>query len=117
MCENRGQVTTISIYPILLAVYLIIYPILYNILWERLKWSKKDVSELAFSDEREKVIVAEATNTSYIILIIGLIVGVAIIGGLKLFSLFTHQNINIFFPQIASASWTPGKTAAGIQAA
>lgn len=98
--ENVGFRTTISIYPIMLAAYLIIYPILYYILRKRLMWSKKDVSELAFSDEREKVIVAEATKTSYITLIGGLIVGIAIIGGVKLFSLFTHEDISIYFISI-----------------
>ena len=45
--ENVGFRATISIYPILLAVYLIVYPIIYYILSKKLKWSKKDVSELA----------------------------------------------------------------------
>ena len=88
--RNIGFSATLSIYSILLAVYLMIYPILHYVLWKRLKWSKANASELAFSDEREKVIVAEATKTSYTILIGGLIAAIAIIGGAKLFSLFTQ---------------------------
>ncbi len=99
--ENAGFSATISIYPIMLAVYLIIYPVLNYVLWKRLKWSGTDASELAFSDEREKVIVAEATKISYIILIGGLIMSMAIIGGVKLFSLFTHEDINIYFISIS----------------
>jgi hypothetical protein len=98
--QNLGFSATISIFPILLAVYFIIYPILYYVFWKRLKWSKTDVSELAFSDEREKVIVAEATKISYIILSGGSILVIAIIGGLKLFSLFTHENISMYFISI-----------------
>lgn len=98
--RNIGFSATLSIYSILLAVYLMIYPILHYVLWKRLKWSKANASELAFSDEREKVIVAEATKTSYTILIGGLIAAIAIIGGAKLFSLFTHKNISIYFISI-----------------
>ncbi len=98
--EHVGFSTTIAIYPVLLAAYLIICPALYYILRKKLTWSKNDISELAFSDEREKMIVAEATKTSYITLICGLIASIAIIGGVKLFSLFTHEDINIYFISI-----------------
>ncbi len=97
LIEDSGFSATVTIYPILFAIYMIIYPIVYYILWKKLKWNKKDVSELAFSDEREKVIVSEATKTSYIVLMGGSLISIAIIGGIKFFSLFTHEDISIYF--------------------
>jgi uncharacterized membrane protein len=98
--ETTGFRGTFTIYPILLVIYLIIYPVVYYITGKKLKWNKKDNSELSFSDEREKVIVSEAAKTSYKILVGGLIVIIAIIGGVKFFSLFTHENISIYFVSV-----------------
>ncbi|QIB68896.1 hypothetical protein Ami103574_05980 [Aminipila butyrica] len=98
--QDAGFRATVSIYPILLAGYLVIYPFLYLVISKKQKWSRRDLSELAFSDEREKVIVAEATKTSYLVLMGGLILAMAIIGGIKLFSLFTHKEISIYFISI-----------------
>ncbi|WP_312443321.1 hypothetical protein [Lacrimispora sp.] len=98
--ENTGFSGTISIYPILLIIYLIIYPVVYYTIGKKLKWNKKDNSELSFSDEREKVIVSEAAKTSYKILVGGLIIIIAIIGGVRFFSLFTHENISIYFVSV-----------------
>ncbi|QOX64545.1 hypothetical protein FRZ06_14945 [Anoxybacterium hadale] len=98
--QSVGFSVTLSIYPIMLGVYLILYPILYYMVSKRLKWSKTDIHELAFSDEREKIIVAEATKISYIVLTGGLILSIAIIGGIKLFSLFTHEEVSVYFASI-----------------
>lgn len=98
--ESTGFSGTITIYPILLIIYLIIYPIVYYILGKILKWGDKNNSELTFSDEREKVIVSEAAKTSYKVLMGGLIVILAIIGGVRFFSLFTHENISIYFTSV-----------------
>lgn len=98
--ETAGFSGTITIYPMLLAIYLIIYPVVYFTIEKKLKWSIKDNSELAFSDEREKVIVSEAAKTSYKILVGGLIAIIAIIGGVKFFSLFTHETISIYFVSV-----------------
>ncbi|MBN7772301.1 hypothetical protein [Clostridium aminobutyricum] len=98
--ENTGFSGTITIYPILLVIYLVIYPVVYYVLGKILKWSKKGSSELTFSDEREKVIVSEAAKTSYKILVGGLIIIIAIIGGVQFFSLFTHENISIYIVSV-----------------
>jgi len=58
-------------------------------------------SELDFSDEREKIIVAESTKTAYIALIGGLIVSVAAIGGINLFSLSMNIEIDIYFAAVS----------------
>jgi fatty acid desaturase len=97
---TAGFSGTITIYPMLLAIYLIIYPVVYFTIGKKLKWSIKDNSELKFSDEREKVIVSEAAKTSYKILVGGLIAIIAIIGGVKFFSLFTHETISIYFVSV-----------------
>ena len=86
-----------TIFPLLLVLYLVAYPIVYHILQKALRWDKKDNSELTFSDEREKMIVAEATKVSYVILTGGLLFSIAAIGGVRLFSLFIHQDISIYF--------------------
>jgi len=98
--ESTGFSGTITIYPILLIIYLIIYPVAYYVIGKILKWDEKDNSELTFSDEREKVIVSEAAKTSYKVLMGGLIVIIAIIGGVRFFSLFTHENISIYFTSV-----------------
>ncbi|WP_349948188.1 hypothetical protein ABFV83_06960 [Lacrimispora sp. BS-2] len=98
--ETMGFRGTFTVYPILLVIYLIIYPVVYHITGKKLKWNKKDNSELSYSDEREKVIVSEAAKTSYKILIGGLIVIIAIIGGVRFFSLFTHEYISIYFVSV-----------------
>ena len=98
--QGTGFSGTITIYPILLFIYLIIYPVVYSVLRKTLKWGKKDNSELVFSDEREKVIVSEAAKTSYKVLVGGLIVIIAIIGGVRFFSLFTHEEISIYFTSV-----------------
>lgn len=98
---TAGFKGTITIYPILLIIYMIIYPIVYYILRKTFKWNKKDNSELTFLDEREKMIVYKAAKTAYKILIGGLIVIIAIIGGVKFFSLFTHENISIYIVSVS----------------
>ncbi len=50
---------TITCFPIMFVGYLIIYPIANYIISKIFRWNKKDNSELAFSDEREKLIVAQ----------------------------------------------------------
>jgi hypothetical protein len=80
---------------------LIVYPVTYHILAKRNKWGKKDNTELAYSDEREKIIVAESTKTAYKILTGGLIVIIAAIGGAELFSINTGIEISTYVISIA----------------
>lgn len=92
---------TVTIFPFLLIAYLIAYPIIWFILKKKYHWGKKDNSELAYSDEREKIIVAESTKTAYIVLIGGLILIIAAIGGVKFFSLSTGMNISSYTVSVA----------------
>lgn len=98
--KNTGFSGTFTIFPILLVIYIILYPAAFYAARKIFKMDKKDNSELTFSDEREKIIVSESAKASYKILVGGLISMIAIIGGIKFFSLFTHENINIYFMSI-----------------
>lgn len=94
---NTRFSASITIFPVLLLVYLIAYPITYYALSRIYKWGKKENTELFFTDEREKVIVSEATKLSYIILVGGIIATVAILGGTKFFSMITNLEITSYF--------------------
>lgn len=87
--------------PLLLIAYLIVYPVIYYIFTKKSPWRKGAESELTYSDEREKTIVAESTKIAYIALIGGLIISIAVIGGLKFFSLSTGMNVSIYFVSIS----------------
>lgn len=89
-----------TVFPLLLLGYFIIYPIVNYIFNRVLKLDKRDHSELSFSDEREKVIVAEAAKVAYKILIGGLLITVAALGGIRTFSLFTREEISIYFVSV-----------------
>lgn len=97
---NTGFEVTFTVFPVLLIVYLILYPIVYFVFQKLNRLDKKDNSELAFSDEREKIIVFEAAKVAYQVLIGGLLVSIATIGGIKVFSLFTQEDISIYFVSI-----------------
>ena len=92
---------TITILPFLLMAYLMAYPILFCVLAKKYGWGKRDNSELTYSDERERVIVAESTKTAYKVLIGGLIVTIAAIGCVRFFSLSTGMVISIYSTSIA----------------
>lgn len=87
---------TLTIYPIILIGYLIFYPIAFSVFKRVTGISSRDSSELSFSDEREKVIVSEAAKTGYVVLTVGLIVGIGIIAWVNFFSLFTQTSISIY---------------------
>lgn len=92
---------SVSIFPLLLIAYLIAYPVIYYILAKKYRWGKGADSELTYSDEREKIIVAESTKVAYKLLIGGLIFIIQTIGGVKFFSLFTGMEISIYATSIA----------------
>lgn len=92
---------SVSIFPFLLIAYLIAYPVIYYILAKKYRWGKGADSELTYSDEREKIIVAESTKVAYKALIGGLIFIIPAIGGVKFFSLFTGMEISIYVTSIA----------------
>lgn len=62
-----------TVFPLLLLAYLVVYPILYAVLSRRFGWrgrfGRRPVSELSFSDERERAIVGEASKASYLVLV------------------------------------------------
>ena len=91
---------SVTVFPFLLIGYLIMCPIVHYILAKKYHWKKRADSELAYSDEREKIIVAESTKISYQVLIGGLITTIAVIGGVKFFSLFTSVEISIYSTSI-----------------
>lgn len=92
---------SVSIFPILLIAYLVIYPAVYYILAKKYNWAKGSNTELAYSDEREKIIVAESTTVAYKALIGGLIFTIPAIGGVRLFSLFTGMEISVYAASVA----------------
>lgn len=95
-----GLSGTITIFPLLLAAYLIIYPIAYHMLARKNKWKKKGNSELSYLDEREKDIVAESTKTAYKVLMGGLIGMISLLGGVRFYSLCTHIEISFYILSI-----------------
>ena len=98
---EMGFQGTVTIFPILLIAYLIVYPIVHYILVKKYHWGKSANSELAYSDEREKIIVSESTKVAYKVLIGGLIITIAAIGGIKIISLSTGMDISTYSTSIA----------------
>jgi len=98
---EMGFQGTVTIFPILLIAYLIVYPIVHYILVKKYHWGKSANSELAYSDEREKIIVSESTKVAYKVLIGGLIITIAAIGGIEIISLSTGMDISTYSTSIA----------------
>lgn len=96
-----GFGASVSIFPCLLLIYLVAFPVLYYVLAKKNRWKDKKGSELAYSDEREKAIVAEATRAAYLVLVGGLIMSIAAIGGVRLLSLATGVGISIYAVSVA----------------
>ena len=94
--SEMGFSASLTIFPFLLLAFFIAYPIMYHILAKKYQWGKKNNSELSYSDEREKIIVAESTKTAYTVLIGGVLFIIAVIGGINVFSLFTGMTISIY---------------------
>jgi hypothetical protein len=98
---ENGIGGSLTIFPFLMIAVPIVYLIAYFILAKKYHWGKADNSELAYSDEREKIIVAQSTKVAYKVLIGGLIFVVAAIGGINFFSIFTSMGISIYMVAIA----------------
>jgi len=98
---EMGFQGSVTIFPLLLIAYLIAYPVIHYVLAKKYHWGEKDNSELAYSDEREKAIVAESTKIAYMVLVGGLIITIAVIGSVKFFSLSTGMDISIYSTSIA----------------
>jgi len=95
-----GLEVNITIFPILFIAYLIAYPIIYYVFAKKLPWGKRTYSELLYSDEREKVIVAESTKVAYKALITGLFSAIAILFGIRYLSLLADVMINMYVVSI-----------------
>lgn len=95
-----------TVFPLLLLAYLVAYPILYAVLSRRFGWrghfGRQPVSELSFSDERERAIVGEASKASYLVLVGGLIVIIPLLGGVKLVSDFSRAGIDMYVIAVAA---------------
>jgi hypothetical protein len=97
---ETGIGASLTFFPFLMIGFPIVYFIIYLILAKKYRWGKGDNSELAYSDEREKIIVAESTKVAYKVLIGGLIFVIPAIGGANFFSIFTGTGINIYMVAI-----------------
>jgi len=97
---EAGFTAKVTIFPILLLAYLFLYPAAGYIFMKVCKAERRDHSELACSDEREKVIVSEAAKTSYRVMTGGMIGCIAVIGGVRFFSIYTHHEISIYFVSV-----------------
>jgi len=93
---EMGLSANLTIFPVLLVTYLIAYPVIYYIISKKYQWGKRDISELTYTDEREKIIVAESTKTAYKVLVGGLLIIIAVIGGVNFLSLFTGIATNLY---------------------
>ena len=82
--------------PILLLVYLIVFPVVYHLLAKKCHWGKNSGTELSALDEREQQVVAQATKAAYQVLIGGILVVVAALGGLRFFALFTDMQFDFY---------------------
>lgn len=95
-----------TVFPLLLLAYLVVYPIVYAVLSRRFRWSgrfgRQLVSELSFSDERERAIVGEASKASYLVLVGGLIAIIPLLGGVKLMSDFSRAGIDMYAVAVAA---------------
>ena len=98
---ESGFQGSVSVFPFLFMIYLVVYPIICFIISKKYPWGKSADSELTYSDEREKIIVAESTKIAYQVLVGGLMFAIVAIGGVKLFSLSTGVTISTYLTSIA----------------
>ncbi len=91
--DDSGFEVTLSIFPLIFFGYFILFLVIRFFILHDGKKSNFSVSELTFSDEREKIIVAESTKFSYQVMITGLIVSAAVLSGIQAFShIFSNNN-------------------------
>lgn len=92
-----------GVFPLIFIVYLILFAGIRFFVFRDGKKSKYKNSELSFADEREKIIVAESTKTAYQVLVFALMVSMAILAGIRFFSLTLLENANISIYSIGIA--------------
>lgn len=93
--NTNGFYVVVGILPIIFMVYLITFIILRFHVFKDCKKSSCDASELDYADEREKIIVAESTKTAYQVLMFSLIVSMAFLAGIRVFSLIILKDMRI----------------------
>ncbi len=84
-----------GIFPAIFFFYLIIFIGMRFLIYKNGMKSLYKESELTFSDEREKIIVAESTKISYQVLVGGLLVTMTLLAGIRFFSLTFLQSMEI----------------------
>ena len=93
---HPGVSAQVGLMPVLLLAYLLVFPVVYHLLAKKYHWGKNTGTELAAQDEREQQVVAQATKAAYQVLIGGILVVVAALGGLRFFALFTDMQLDLY---------------------
>lgn len=93
--DSNGFNVVIGIFPIIFIVYLIVFMVIRFFVFKDGRKSVYKNSELAFSDEREKIIVTESTKTAYQVLVLSLIISMAFLAGARVFSLTLLADMGI----------------------
>lgn len=93
---HPGVSAQVGLMPVLLLAYLLVFPVVYHLLAKKYHWGKNTGTELAAQDEREQQVVAQATKAAYQVLIGGILVVIAALGGLRFFALFTDMQLDLY---------------------
>ena len=93
---HPGVSAQVGLMPVLLLAYLLVFPVVYHLLAKKYHWGKNTGTELAAQDEREQQVVAQATKAAYQVLIGGILVVIAALGGLRFFALFTDMQLDFY---------------------
>lgn len=84
-----------GIFPAIFFFYLIVFIGMRFYIYKNGMKSLYKESELTYSDEREKIIVAESTKIAYQVLLFGLMITMALLAGIRFFSLTILQSMEI----------------------
>ena len=98
---HPGVSAQVGLMPVLLLAYLLVFPVVYHLLAKKYHWGKNTGTELAAQDEREQQVVAQATKAAYQVLIGGILVVIAALGGLRFFALFTDMQLDLYHWAVA----------------
>jgi hypothetical protein len=106
--NENGVEVTFSIYVLIFVIYSIIFCILSVIVFKNNKKQFLKYSEFTFEDEREKIIVADATKFAYIVSICFLMISMVMLAVMKAISStkMFHVEINIYSLSISLITMT-----------
>lgn len=82
--------------PLVLLAYLLVFAVGYHLLAKKYRWGKHSGTELAALDERERLVVAQATKAAYQVLVGGILAVIAALGGLRVFALFADTQFDLY---------------------